>query len=41
MRYVILIVISTAYGLWDMGYHDGAHTRAFVSEVSRVAARVF
>jgi hypothetical protein len=41
MRYVVLIVVSTVYGLWDFGYHDGAHTRAFVSEIERVAGRVF
>ena len=41
MRYVILIVVSAVYGLWDLGYHDGAHTRAFVSEITRVAGRVF
>jgi hypothetical protein len=41
MRYVVLIVVSAVYGLWDLGYHDGAHTRAFVSEITRVAGRVF
>jgi hypothetical protein len=41
MRYVVLIIVSAVYGLWDLGYHDGTHTRAFVSEITRVAGRVF
>jgi hypothetical protein len=41
MRFVIAIVVCAVYGLWDMGYHDGDHTRAFVAEIERVVRLIF
>jgi hypothetical protein len=41
MRYVIAIVIFAVYGLWDISYYNGAHTRLFVAEVERVYRGIF